>query len=223
VALTDVSFDVREKRTLAVVGETGAGKSTLARIVAGLDRPSSGEILVCGEPPALRRGAAAQVQMVFQDPLDALNPFLSIGRSVAEPIRRLPLRERRDRVRELFQRVGLDPSRSRQRPAGFSGGQLQRVGIARALAASPRLLVCDEPTSALDVSVQAQIVNLIMELQSTLGFSCILITHDLAVVRVLADEILVLRHGRMVERSLAEDFFREPQAEYSRSLLQAMS
>jgi ABC-type glutathione transport system ATPase component len=223
VALVDVSFDLAPGRTLAVVGESGAGKTTLSRLVAGLDRPTSGSILVEGSPPRLRGGVPSPVQMVFQDPKEALNPFLSVGRSVGEPLRGLPAAERQARVAESLERVGLDPRRARQRPAAFSGGQQQRIVIARALAASPKILVCDEPTSALDVSVQAQIINLLLELQSSLGFACVLVTHDLSVVRVLADDVLVLRNGHVVEYADAESFFEQPRHEYSQSLLGAVS
>ena len=163
------------------------------------------------------------VQMVFQDPKEALNPFLSIGRSIGEPLRKIRRKDRNTRVAALLEHVGLDPARAGQRPSAFSGGQLQRVVIARALAASPKILVCDEPTSALDVSVQAQILNLILELQRELGFACILVTHDLSVVRVLADEILVLRNGELVEHCSTSDFFREPSHDYSTSLLDAVA
>jgi ABC-type dipeptide/oligopeptide/nickel transport system ATPase subunit len=223
VALSGVSFELALRQTVAVVGESGAGKSTLARLVAGLDRPTSGEILVGGSPPRLRGGTVSPVQMVFQDPKEALNPFLPIGRSIEEPLKHVPRAERRRRVGELLAHVGLDPKRARERPAAFSGGQLQRVVIARALAARPRILVCDEPTSALDVSVQAQIINLLMELQGELGFGCILVTHDLAVVRILANDVLVLRRGVVVEHAPADRFFAGPAEEYSRSLLAAVS
>lgn len=222
-ALAGVSFELRYHRTLAIVGESGAGKSTLARLITGLDRPTTGEVLVEGRPPRLRGGTPSVVQMVFQDPQDALNPFLSIGRSIGEPLRHLPGADRKARIADLLERVGLDPVRAGQRPSAFSGGQLQRIVIARALAASPKILVCDEPTSALDVSVQAQIVNLLLELQSELGFACVLVTHDLGVVRVLADEILVLKAGELVEYGRAEDFFREPRHDYSKSLLNAVA
>jgi ABC-type microcin C transport system duplicated ATPase subunit YejF len=159
--------------------------------------------------------------MVFQDPREALNPFLSIGQSVGEPLRHASRADRRRRVAEALASVGLDPARSGDRPASFSGGQLQRVVIARALIPSPQVLVCDEPTSSLDVSVQAQIVNLLLQLQEAYGFSCILVTHDLTVARVLADEVLVLRQGVVVERSPASTFFAEPSEEYSRGLLNA--
>ena len=161
--------------------------------------------------------------MVFQDPREALNPFLSIGQSVGEPLRRLGGDERRQRVAASLSRVGLDPARAGERPAAFSGGQLQRVVIARALAPAPKVLVCDEPTSSLDVSVQAQIVNLLLQLQAELGFACVLVAHDLTVARVLADDVLVLRRGVVVEQTSASSFFAEPQADYSRSLLGAVA
>jgi ABC-type glutathione transport system ATPase component len=221
--LDDVSVSLLAGRTLAVVGESGAGKTTLARLICGLDRPTAGTVRVAGRDPAPRRGAPSPVQLVFQNPADALNPFLTVGRSIGEPLRALPRAERQAHVAELLQRVGIDPERAGQRPAAFSGGQLQRIVLARALAARPQLLVCDEPTSALDVSVQAQIVNLLLELQAALGFACVLVTHDLAVVRVLADDLLVLRHGRMVEAGLADRFFAGPTEPYSKSLLEAVA
>ncbi len=221
VAVQDVSFSVEHRRTLAVVGESGAGKSTLAKVIAGLERPTSGQVLVAGRPLVQRGGVASRVQMVFQQPGESLDPFSSIGRSVAEPMHGIPGAERDRRVAALLRRVGIDPAHVERRPNRFSGGQLQRIVLARALAAEPDVLLCDEPTSALDVSVQAQIVNLLLELQAANGFACVLVTHDLALVRVLADEVLVLRDGETVELSLADDFFRAPAAEYSRGLLEA--
>jgi ABC-type glutathione transport system ATPase component len=217
--LRDVSFDLQAGRTLAIVGESGAGKSTLARLVAGLEQPRGGTILVAGHPPRIETGVVSPVQMVFQHPADALNRFIGVGASVAEPLRRRPRAERRARVAELLAQVGIDRDRAGDRPASFSGGQLQRLVIARALAGAPRVLLCDEPTSALDVSVQAQIVNLLLALQAAHGFACVLVTHDLGVARVLADDVLVLRAGRMVELSPADRFFDGPGADYSRRLL----
>jgi len=219
--LIGVSFDLWPGHTIAVVGESGAGKTTLARLIAGLDRPNTGSILIGGKPLRLRSGFPSPVQMVFQDPRDALNPYLSVGHSVGEPLRRLRRDERRNRVAELLQLVGLDPTRHGQKPAMFSGGQQQRLVLARALAAAPKLLICDEPTSSLDVSVQAQIINLILQLQASLGFACLVVTHDLSVVRILADDVMVLRSGVMLEHTDALRFFEMPAAEYSRSLLDA--
>jgi len=219
-ALKNVSFDLPAKRTLAIVGESGAGKTTLARIVAGLEQPTKGSVSIEGERPRLTAGRPSPVQMVFQDPGDALNSFLPVGRSVAAPLRQLNRSRRRERTSELLRSVGLDPTRANERPGSFSGGQQQRIVVARALAASPKLLVCDEPTSALDVSVQGQVLNLLLELQDSLGFSVLLVTHDLAVVRVLADEVIVLRHGVVLEHATADDFFANPTHAYSRTLVE---
>ena len=212
-------FDVHVGKTLAVIGESGAGKTTLVRLIAGLDRPTAGTIEVAGAAPRIRSGVPSQVQIVFQQPLEALNPFHSIGRSISEPLRRLGRRERLTRTYELLDAVGIAKSRARDRPGRFSGGQLQRIVIARALAARPKVLLCDEPTSSLDVSVQAQIINLLVELQRELNFASILVTHDLAVAKVLSDDVLVLRHGETVEHAAADTFFASPANEYSRHLL----
>jgi peptide/nickel transport system ATP-binding protein len=220
-ALDGVSFELRRGETLAVVGESGAGKSTLVRLLAGFERPAEGAVEVDGAAPVLRAGAISPVQVVFQHPAEALNPYASIGRSVAEPLRKLPAAERRRRVAELLEQVGLDPARVDARPSAFSGGQLQRVVLARALASDPAVLVCDEATSALDVSVQAQIANLVMELQAQRGFACLLVTHDLGLAHVLADDVLVLRDGRAVELSPAPEFFAGPSSAYARDLLAA--
>jgi ABC-type glutathione transport system ATPase component len=219
LVLQDVSFELAAGRTLALVGESGAGKTTLARLIAGLERPDAGSVLVDGAPAAIRRGRVSPVQMVFQHPAQALNRFAGVGASVAEPLLHLPREQRRARVGELLERVGIDPARAGEKPARFSGGQLQRVVLARALAGDPHLLLCDEPTSALDVSVQAQIVNLLLALQAERGFACVLVTHDLAVAKVLADELLVLRDGRVVEHADVHAFFDGPTHPYARELL----
>jgi len=218
--LRDVHFTVEAGRTLAIVGESGAGKSTLSRLIAGLERPAEGRVRVDGAPPGLRFGATSPVQIVFQQPTEALNRFISVGASVREPLRHLPRRRRSARVAELLDQLGIPASRAGDRPRAFSGGQLQRIVLARALAAEPRLLLCDEPTSALDVSVQAQIVNLLLALQERSGFACVLVTHDLGVAKVLAHDVLVLRGGEVVEHVSAERFFAAPQAPYSRQLLE---
>lgn len=221
VAVADCSFSVAPSRTLAVVGESGAGKSTLAKVIAGLERPTQGSVLVGGRPLVTKGGRPSPVQMVFQQPAESLDPFHSVGRSVAEPLHGLGRDERRARVEGLLARVGINPAHADRRPVAFSGGQLQRIVLARALAAEPRVLLCDEPTSALDVSVQAQIVNLLLELQAAIGFACVLVTHDLSLVRVLADEVLVLRDGQVEERTEADTFFRGPASAYGAVLLEA--
>ncbi|WP_236789752.1 ABC transporter ATP-binding protein [Amycolatopsis sp. GM8] len=197
-ALSDVSFAVGRGRTLAIVGESGAGKTTLIRCVAGLERPSSGQVLVNGRELQLRHGRTGHVQMVFQNPRDALDPMRGIGSSVGEPLRKWSRAERRKRVTTLLSLVGIDPRRAGRRPNEFSGGQLQRIVIARALAPSPSVLLCDEPTSALDVSVQAQILNLLLSVQEQERFAGIVVTHDLAVARTLAEDVLFLRAGRVL-------------------------
>jgi peptide/nickel transport system ATP-binding protein len=220
-ALDGVTFELRAGQTLAVVGESGAGKSTLVKLVAGLEQPAAGTVEVNGSPPRLRAGTVSPVQVVFQNPIEALNPYASVGRSIAEPLRDLSREQRRQRVAELLDDVGLEPARAGSRPSAFSGGQLQRVVLARALAADPAVLICDEATSALDVSVQAQIANLIMKLQGTKGFACLLVTHDLGLAHVLADSVLVLRNGEPVELAPASRFFAGPRTTYARSLLAA--
>jgi ABC-type dipeptide/oligopeptide/nickel transport system ATPase subunit len=217
--LHDINFELERGKTLAVVGESGAGKSTLARIVAGLEAPAKGAIRVGGRAPRIRPGVVSPVQMIFQNPADALNRFINVGGSIAEPLRGMARAERTGRVRALLEQVGINPARAREKPSRFSGGQLQRIVTARALAAQPELLLCDEATSSLDVSVQAQIVNLLLELQDQRRFACLLVTHDLGVAKVLSDYVLVLRDGRVVEYSSAERFFSEPGESYSRELL----
>jgi peptide/nickel transport system ATP-binding protein len=219
--LSDISCTVSMGRTLAVVGESGAGKSTLAKTIAGLERPTLGRVLVEGRPPITRGGVVSPVQMVFQQPVESLNPYISVGSSVAEPLHHVGAQERRRRVGQMLVRVGVNPDHADRPPRAFSGGQLQRIGLARALIASPKILLCDEPTSALDVSVQAAVVNLLLDLQGSLGFACVLVTHDLSLVRVLADDVLVLRAGIAVEQSDAASFFAGPKNDYARDLLEA--
>jgi len=222
-ALDGVSFSLRAGETLGVIGESGSGKSTLTRLIAGLERPTSGRVTVAGQTPSIRPGRVATAQVVFQDPAGSLNPHRSILKSIGEPLRKLTRAQRRATVVEMLERVGIDPARLTDRPVRFSGGQLQRVAIARALVARSSVLLCDEPTSALDVSVQAQILSLLSDLQREIGFSCIFVTHDLAVAQVVADHVLVLRHGQVRESADARTFFSGPKDPYSRSLLDAMA
>lgn len=218
-ALDQVNFEVRAGETLAVIGESGSGKSTLARLITGLEAPTGGEIHVNGQPSGLRPGRAGSAQLVFQDPAGSLNPHRSIAKSVAEPLHHLSRAARQAAVTEMLTRVGIHADRHRDRPGRFSGGQLQRVAIARTLVARAQVLLCDEPTSALDVSVQAQILNLLRELQQEIGFTCVFVTHDLAVAQVVADHVLVLRGGQVREYAAASEFFADPRDPYSKALV----
>jgi oligopeptide transport system ATP-binding protein len=228
VAVDGVSFDVVGGRTLAIVGESGCGKSTLARALAGVQE-HTGQVTVSG---AHVGGAGANedalvrpVQMVFQDPYASLDPRRTIGFSVSEPLRAQRSLQREEighRVSELLELVGLAPEMATRYPHEFSGGQRQRIAIARALGADPAVLVCDEATSALDVSVQAQIVNLLLDAQLARGFAMVFVTHNLAVVRQIADEIAVMYLGRFVEYGTAADIFANPTHPYSQALLSAV-
>jgi peptide/nickel transport system ATP-binding protein len=231
-AVADVTFDIARRETLALVGESGSGKSTLARMVVGLVLPTTGEVFiddVAMHHPAdrvARRRLRRRIQMVFQDPYASLNPRWRAGDIVAEPIRALGLergRARMDaRVGELLRLVGLDPADGTKYPHEFSGGQRQRVAVARALASQPDFIVCDEPTSALDVSVQAQILNLMRDLQDQLGLTYLFITHNLAVVRHMAHRIGVMYLGRLVEIAPRTSLFAGPRHPYTRMLLDAV-
>ncbi len=231
-AVDGVSFAVRKGETLALVGESGCGKSTVARLIVGLYAPSRGHIRFDGveisDPAAsaATAGIRRRMQMIFQDPFASLNPRWRVRDIVAEPIRVLRLAtgkaEIAARVAELLKQVGLAPEDGEKYPHEFSGGQRQRISIARALSGSPEFLVCDEPTSALDVSVQAQILNLMTELQARLGLTYLFISHNLAVVSHVADRIGVMYLGRLVEIADAEELFRRPRHPYTRMLLDAV-
>ncbi len=217
-AVDDVSFRIEQGRTLALVGESGCGKSTVAKLVTGLLTPTEGDIVF--------RGDRARVQMIFQDPFASLNPRWRVAPIVAEPIRTLdparPGAEVRRRVDELLEIVGLSSRDGARYPHEFSGGQRQRISIARALAGEPHFLVCDEPTSALDVSVQAQILNLMKQLQAEFGLTYLFISHDLSVVRHMADEIAVMYLGRIVEVAPKATLFAAPRHPYTRLLLETI-
>jgi len=230
-ALDDVSFALGDGETLGVVGESGSGKSTLARAILGLVRPVAGEVLWDGQPVDTRDRAGLrrfrrEVQVVFQDPVGSLDPRLTAGESVAEALDALEgIRDRasaRTRVAEALESVGLDRSMASRYPHQLSGGQCQRVAIARATVVRPRLLVCDEAVSALDVSVQAQIVNLLVDLRRRHGLALLFISHNLAVVRHVADRVVVLRAGRQVEYGPADALFAAPRDPYTRGLLAAV-
>jgi peptide/nickel transport system ATP-binding protein len=214
-AVDGVSFEVAKGETLALVGESGSGKSTVARLIVGLYAPTEGRVTFRGR----------RMQMIFQDPYASLNPRWRVGKIVAEPLsvlRSLSTINIQKRVNELLVQVGLSPEDGEKYPHEFSGGQRQRISIARALAGEPDLLVCDEPTSALDVSVQAQILNLMAELQERLGLTYVFISHNLAVVSEVADRVGVMYCGRLVELAPAAELFARPRHPYTRMLLDAV-
>ena len=226
-AVGGVSFDIAAGETLGLVGESGSGKSTTGYCVLQLMRPTSGSVRFEGREltelsgEELRR-VRRNAQIVFQDPYASLDPRMTVGNIVAEPLVVHDVgtrRDRRARVRELLDVVGFDPVYVNRYPHEFSGGQRQRIGIARALALSPRLIVCDEPVSALDVSIQAQIINLLKDLQAEFGLAYLFIAHDLAVVRSVSDRIAVMHHGRIVETGLAKDVYERPKDAYTKTLL----
>jgi ABC-type glutathione transport system ATPase component len=229
-AVNDVSFSIPKGETFGLVGESGSGKSTCAKMIVGLLRPTAGQILVDGHDiwagGAGHQERRKRVQMIFQDPYASLNPRWRVADIIAEPMRTLGIARKgsevQDRVAELLRRVRLDPSVMRKFPHEFSGGQRQRIAIARALSSQPEFIVCDEPTSALDVSVQAQVLDLMSELQSEFGLTYLLISHNLAVVRQMSTAVGVLHNGVMVEQGPTDAIFDSPQAEYTRMLLDAV-
>ena len=230
-ALDDVYIRVGEGEAVGLVGESGSGKSTLLRCLMGLEKPDSGLIQFRGRDilRTRRRDLRAyrqSVQMVFQDPAGSLNPRMTVEDLIGEGIlvhKRAPTaRARKDRVGSLLTTVGMRPEDMKRYPASFSGGQLQRIAIARALAVEPALLVCDEPVSALDVSVQAQVLNLLLDMQNDLGLSILFISHDLAVVRYLCTTVCVLQSGRIVEEADRDELFANPRHDYTRQLIDAI-
>ena len=229
-ALQGVSFTLQAGRSLGVVGESGSGKSTLARLVMALEAPTAGRVLMAGQDlarldaAALRR-ARTDFQMVFQDPFGSLDPRQTVGRIVAEPLAaqgHVAPGVQRDRVVAMLDAVGLRATDASKYPHEFSGGQRQRIAIARALVTTPKLIVADEPVSALDVSVQAQVLNLMQDLQDSLGVTYLFISHDLAVVDLVCDEVLVLYRGRVVEQGSPETLFRAAAHPYTRALMDAV-
>ncbi len=230
-AVDGVNLDLWPGQTLGVVGESGCGKSTLARAITGLQTVTSGGIMLADQDVThldsngwrkLRR----EIQMVFQDPLASLNPRMTIGEIVAEPLRNLfpdmNKQQRWEKVTSMLERVGLSAAIVNRYPHEFSGGQCQRVGIARALVVEPKVLVCDEPVSALDVSVQAQVLDLLAELQAEFNIAILFIAHDLAVVREISDRVMVMYLGRVMEAASSENLFAKPVHPYTRALLSAV-
>jgi dipeptide transport system ATP-binding protein len=228
-ALNGVSFDLAAGKTLAVVGESGCGKSTLARALTLIEQPSSGSLQIAGQEvagadKAQRQQLRRDVQMVFQNPYASLNPRQKIGDQLAEPLQintKLSRAERRERVQAMMQQVGLRPEHYQRYPHMFSGGQRQRIALARAMMLNPKVLVADEPTSALDVSIQAQVLNLFMDLQEEFNTGYVFISHNLSVVRHVADEVLVMYLGRPVEMGPSEAIYARPLHPYTQALLSA--
>jgi peptide/nickel transport system ATP-binding protein/oligopeptide transport system ATP-binding protein len=230
-ALDNVSLKIEKGSTLGLVGESGSGKTTMGRVIVRLVDPTSGSVSYQGEKISTLSGSSLRpyrkkIQMVFQDPYNSLNPRLRIGTILAEPLEihfpQMSASDRSERVSELLRLVGLDPAHARRFPHEFSGGQRQRIGIARALAVEPEFIICDEPVSALDVSVQAQIVNLLMDLQEKLDLTYLFIAHDLAVVEHVSDQIAVLEHGKLVEEGPSELITTHPTHPYTQRLLSSI-
>jgi peptide/nickel transport system ATP-binding protein/oligopeptide transport system ATP-binding protein len=230
-AVDDVSFTIEPGCTVGLVGESGSGKTTVGRTILKLISSTSGRVLYKGSdilPLSERefRPLRREMQMIFQDPFGSLNPRFTIGEIVGEALEihfpKMNRSDRASRVADLLGLVGLKADMMRRYPHEFSGGQRQRIGIARALAVEPRFIVCDEPVSALDVSVQAQIVNLLQDLQEQFGIAYLFIAHDLAVVEHISDHVLVMHHGKIVESASAEAIYNDPQNEYTKTLLSAV-
>lgn len=230
-AVEDISFQLQAGETLGVVGESGCGKSTLARGILGLEPVTSGNIRLNGEEltsldKKAFRSKRQHMQIIFQDPLASLDPRMTVNEIISEPLRvfhqQLSAKERKKQVQQIMHRVGLLPNQINRYPHEFSGGQAQRIGIARALILKPTLLICDEPVSALDVSIQAQIINLLMELQREMGLSMIFIAHDLRVVKHISHRVMVMYMGKVVEMATRDELYRHPRHPYTRALMESI-
>ena len=230
-AVDDISFSIRAGETMGLVGESGCGKSTTGRAILQLYRPTDGRVYFKGEELTELKGEALrrmrrEMQMIFQDPYASLNPRMTVGNIIGEPLEVHSIysskAERRERVQELLRIVGLNPYFVNRYPHEFSGGQRQRIGVARALAVNPEFIVCDEPISALDVSIQAQIINLLEDLQAELGLTYLFIAHDLSVVRHISDRIAVMYLGKLAELSDREELYENPLHPYTQALLSAV-
>ena len=230
-AVNDVSFDLKRGETLGIVGESGCGKSTLARAIVKMVPAHSGKVIWLGNNllelnKSQMRKHRKQIQMIFQDPLASLNPRMNIGEIIAEPLRthypKTPETDVKLRVRDVMNKVGLLDNLVNRYPHEFSGGQCQRIGIARALILKPKLIICDEPVSALDVSIQAQVINLLMDLQEEMGLTLIFIAHDLSIVKHISTKIMVLYLGNMVELANSNNIYENPRHPYTQALISAV-
>ena len=229
-AVDGISFEIKGRETLGLVGESGCGKSTAARVILQLLKATSGKVYfkeqeitsISSEDLRKRR---PQMQMIFQDPQDSLNPRMTVGSIISEPMfehQRLKVKQRRERVEQLLDSVGLDPYVTNRYPHEFSGGQRQRIGIARALALSPDFIICDEPIAALDVSIQAQVINLLEDLQEEYGLTYLFISHDLSMIRHISDRVAVMYLGRIVELASSQELYSNPLHPYTKALLSAV-
>ena len=230
-AVDDVSFDILAGETLGVVGESGCGKSTTGRAILRLYTPTAGSIMLDGQDLSMLEGDALrrlrpEMQMIFQDPQACLNPRMTVGAIIAEPLMehrpQMGRKARDEKVRALLDQVGMNPDFANRYPHEFSGGQRQRIGIARALALDPKFIVCDEPIAALDVSIQAQVVNLLEDLQEKLGLTYLFISHDLSMMRHIADRVAVMYLGKVVELAPRDDLYNDPKHPYTQALLSAV-
>ena len=230
-AVDDISFQLRQGETLGIVGESGCGKTTLARGILGLETVTAGSVKLYGEELTTLDKKAFRIkrrdmQIIFQDPLASLDPRMTVSEIISEPLQvfqpELSKKERKQKVQQIMQRVGLLPNQINRYPHEFSGGQAQRIGIARALILKPKLLICDEPVSALDVSIQAQIINLLMELQQEMGLSMIFIAHDLSVVKHISHRVMVMYMGKVVEMASRDELFNHPLHPYTMALMESI-
>ena len=229
-AVDGISFEIKGRETLGLVGESGCGKSTAARVILQLLKATSGKVYfkeqeltsISSEDLRKRR---PQMQMIFQDPQDSLNPRMTVGSIISEPMfehQNIKVKQRRERVEQLLKAVGLDPYVTNRYPHEFSGGQRQRIGIARALALSPDFIICDEPIAALDVSIQAQVINLLEDLQEEYGLTYLFISHDLSMIRHISDRVAVMYLGRIVELASSHELYSNPSHPYTKALLSAV-
>jgi ABC-type oligopeptide transport system ATPase subunit len=229
-AVNGISLKIQRGKTLGILGESGSGKSTLGRCILRLIEPDAGTIkfdgqIVSGISQSKFRPNRRNMQMIFQNPFSSLNPKMSVGEAIEDPMKIWNIGDRafrRKRVQELLDMVGINSRRSAAYPHEFSGGQQQRINIARALSLDPKFIVCDEAVSALDVSIQTQIVNLLMDLQKQLGLTYLFISHNLGVVEYLSDDVLIMQHGKMVEFGSTEEIFKHPKSEYTQNLISSV-